>query len=265
MGRRRPHKRGGRSLLAGAALLLALLVYSVGSAYETAVRVGEFVWHAHEFFQRSVSLAAIVSSAVFGLIIYGIYALHSKHISESCRALVGENLMSFLKEVRSPVAIVPALAISSFLVLIDVLPPKRSPIPLRATSATIESKTEIPKVGADPQVVASSSETPRLSAGINGEIVAPKAIFHVDGKSRIEPYDNVERDVCDLSLAFSSQELAACEQYLRKHPRAKGTGGRIYVVRRLNNILLIEPLVILRPPMPRPRPPVDIEMIEQSN
>ena len=249
MGRQKPKKKGGPGLLAGAALLLALFIYSVGSAYETAVRIGEWVWHAHEVFQRSVSLATIISTAVFGLIIYGIYALHGKHIRESCSALFGEAFLDFLKGLRSPIAIISATMVSLVLVLIDGLPTlKQNTVPHRVTSATsTDPKTEVQTTFVHPpQAPASSSDTHRSPyASIDTMTIAPKTDAHADDKSRVEPYDKVERDVCDLSLAFSSQELAACEQYLKRHPKAKGTGGRIHVVRRLNNNWVIEPLVIL--------------------
>jgi hypothetical protein len=242
-------KRGATKALVGAgAALFAFALYITGSAWETAQRVYELMWHAHELFQRSIPIAAIVAAAAFFLIVYMGYWLHSELLLQSIRS-VGNRLLDAFNSGRMTYVLMAGQALVGTTVWIQVA---KSPPVHVADKIEVVSSNKLDKGGSSRTT---DSGARRMDRTINETV--PTITERQNSLPSIDsPHTGtkIARDVCDLSLAFDSEELAVCEQYIRKHPKTKGTGGEIYVLRKLNGLRIIEPLVIKRPPLPKSRP-----------
>lgn len=247
----RPGSRRAGGLIATVALV-AFAIYLTHAALDIAERATETLLNFHQFFHTtvSVSLAAIIAGALFAAIVYGVAWLHAEALLSCLKSILRSRVFTHLSESRGTYGrFIGSVLFAACIVGIVFVPPRSKPLtaplaPLPALAAPAD-----PVEKQEPMRFADRSP---LGSPTNEPSWPPLAMA-------LLPWPTPDSNVCDLGSSFSLEQLSACEMDIKKHPNRKGTGGKVYILKKRATGWVIEPLPMPpMPPMPRPRPPLDI-------
>jgi hypothetical protein len=223
--------------------LLGLCFYFAIAASSCAIFVYFRILGFDLDFQISVSPAYLSAAAVFLLVMYALHNSYAEHINQSVNRLKNSSLIPTLKRgigyaTRFVVVVFMVGAAAQILSsressvrpdLVKVPQPKIVHAPNKAGQDNKPSHLR------DAQRPAQESET--VLADSTPTVVDEPRIATTDRASEAPTLQPPQAkagssDVCALNEPFSQEELEACTQDIKKHPRRTGVGGPGYSLRK---------------------------------
>lgn len=223
---RHPADARAESATSRFAQLVGIGIYILVAASGAAAGVYSvaFFFEFKRVFQMNISIVDIVAAVTFFTVLYALYKSHAQYIRGHMSGLRRQSaIKSKIANSLGMIASIAMIVTATLLVRQNI----ERPSPGRSDSAQTEARPQNPTPNTS-QYPPTEPNVPETKATPTVPIERGSEPTRVTTAAPVPGPKDHTKEVCDLNEEFSKEELEACLEDIRRHPRQTGVGGPAY-------------------------------------